>query len=117
MSNDFTPTFVKDVKDLSPMPTSTPKERSDVHTDSQFSFILAKLFSFLIALKQRLSEHQLSLEVGRGRVPKVPWENRICKMCKMTTEFHFLQSATTTLTKRKFLDKLYSKFQKSEIFL
>ena len=64
--------------------------------------------------KLRLSDHQLSVEVGRRKVPKVPRENRICGMrggSFVEIEFHFLAECDHyCFPRRKLFDKLYSKF-------
>ena len=68
----------------------------------------------ILTTKLRLSDHQLSVEVGRRKVPKVPRENRICEMCNnslIETEFHFLAECSHySLARRKLFDGIYSKF-------
>ena len=56
------------------------------------------------------------MEVGGRKVPKVPKENRICEMCNeslVETEFHSLAECDhSSFARRKFFDRLYSKFPK-----
>ena len=50
-----------------------------------------------VFLKLRVSEHKLMIEEGRRMKPKIPRENRLCKICKnklsidkIETEEHFM---------------------------
>ena len=68
-----------------------------------------------------VTDHQLSVEAGRRKVPKVPRENRICEMCNKSlveTEFNSLTECDHySFARRKFFDRFYTKFPKVRSFI
>ena len=61
--------------------------------DQKYLSILTSVKKRINIAKIRINSHGLHSELGRSKIPKIPWQERICHLCdtkRVEDEKHFL---------------------------